>query len=167
MTPMTPGFHQQLKCDGGYVTIDVAAADPHMAPDAALVTTAIAVGPQLSRTKAVRELDHRGDIFGIGYVIDGQLKRFPRRLLLPAAPPKAGEHTTYFNISGTVIEKHFEGTQPARDAQGKPATGYAFSDYLQGHRLNTIVYVPAIGVTEARFYSFKDPGKDLVCRPGR
>lgn len=162
MTPMTPGFHQQLKCNGGYVTIDVGAADPHMAKDAAIVTTAIAAGPALTRTKAVRELDHRGEIFAIGYVVEGALKRFPRRLLLPAVPPKAGERTTYFNISGTVIEKHFEGTRAVRDA-----TGYVFSDYLSGQRLNTIVYVPALGVAEARFYNLKGTGSDLICQAAR
>ncbi|HEV8019836.1 MAG TPA: hypothetical protein VGP41_01160 [Candidatus Lustribacter sp.] len=167
MTPMTPGFHQQLKCNGGYVTVDVSEADPHMASHAALVTTAIAAGPALSRTKAVRDLDHRGDIFAIGYVVDGFLKRFPRRLLLPAVPPKAGEYSTYFNISGTVIEKHYEGTRPMHDAQGAPATGYVFSDYLTKQRLNTIVYVPAIGVAEARFFNLTGPGKDLICRAGR
>lgn len=162
MTPMTAGFHQQLKCNGGYVTIDVATADPHMAAHAVVVTTAVAAGPELSRTSAVRDVDHRGDIYATGYVIDGVLKRFPRRLLLPAFPPQAGQHMTYFNISGTVIEKRFEGTEPMGGA-----TGYAFSDYLSGHRLNRIVYVPAIGVAEARFYAIKEPGKDLICKAAR
>lgn len=167
MTPMNVGFHQQLKCNGGYVTVDVAAADPHLAQQALLVTTAIAVGPQLSRTKAIREVDHRGDIFAVGYLVDGALKRFPRRLLLPAVPPQAGQHMTYFNITGTVIEKHYEGTKPAHDAQGRPATGYAFSDYLSGRRLNTIVYVPALGVAEGRFYNLKGAGSDLICAAPR
>jgi hypothetical protein len=82
--------------------------------------------------------------------------------LLPAVPPKPGQHMTYFNISGTVIEKHFEGTRPMHDA-----TGYVFSDYLSGQRLNTIVYVPAIGVAEARFFNLTAPGKDMICRSGR
>ena len=149
------------------MTIDVAAADPHLAAHAEVVTTAIAAGPALSRTKAVRELDHRNDIFAIGYVIDNNvLKRFPRRLLLPAAPPKAGEHTTYFNITGTIIEKRFDGTQPVRNPQGREATGYAFSDYLTGQR-NTIVYLPALGVASARFYNLKGTGNDLICQAGR
>ena len=163
MTPMHPGFHQLLKCNGGYVTIDVAPANPHVAADAMVVTTAIASGPSLNKTQAVRELDHRGAIFAIGYLTGSAFKRFPRRLLLPADPPRPGERSEYFNISGTVIEKRFDGAAPTRDAEGKPASGWAFSDYLSGHKLNTIIYLPPVGITEARFYGLSG-AKDTVCR---
>jgi len=165
LTPMSPGFHQLLKCTPqGYVTIDVATADPKVAPHASLVTTAIASGPSVTRTTAVREADAQGDIYALGYVLQpGVVKRFARRLLLPAAPPAAGERSTYFNLTGIVIDKHFEGTQPTRDGAGRPATGYLFSDYLSGRKLNAIVYVPGTGVTEARFFG-AGSGGDVVCR---
>jgi len=165
MTPMTAGFHQQLKCNGGYITVDVANADAHMTPEHAFaVTTAIAVGQDLKRTVAIREVDHTDAIVSIGYVVDGAFKRFPRRVLLPAVPPKPGEHMSYFNITGVVIEKHYDGTRPVSDPQGKPATGYAFSDYYKGQRLNTTVYLPGSGLTDARFYNLKAPGSDLICK---
>jgi len=164
LTPLTSGFHQLLKCNGGYVTIDVAPADPSIAPHASLVTTAIAVGPALTRTKAARIVDGQGNIYALGYEIaPGAFKRFPQRLLLPAAPPQAGERSTYFNIGGVAIEKHFDGPAATRDARARPAAGFAFSDYLSGHKLNTVVYVPAIGITEARFFGVAG-GHDLICR---
>ena len=84
--------------------------------------------------------------------------------MLPAAPPAPGEHSTYFNISGVVIDKRFEGTRPSRDSGGRPATGYALSDYLNGHRFSTIVYVPGTGITEVHFFTGDG---DVVCRLGR
>lgn len=169
LTPMSPGFHQLLKCTPqGYVTIDVAAADPKAAPHASIVTTAIAVGAALTKTIAVREADDQGNIYALGYVLQpGVVKRFARRLLLPAAPPAAGQSSTYFNISGIVIDKRFEGTQSTRDGAGRPATGYLFSDYLTGRKLNAIVYVPGTGVTEARFFGAGGSGTDVVCRLNR
>lgn len=169
LTPMNPGFHQLLTCTPqGYVTIDVAAPDPKVDAHAMLVTTAIAFGPQLAKTIALRESDGRGDVYALGYILQpGVTKRFPRRLLLPAAPPAAGERSTYFNISGVVIDKRYDGPRPARDAGGRPATGYAFSDELNGRRTDTIVYVPGTGVTEARFYGAGGSGGDVVCHPKR
>jgi hypothetical protein len=162
---MSPGFHQLLKCTPqGYVSIDVAPADPKIAPHASIVTTSIAVGPSMNKTVAVREADGQGNIYALGYVLQpGVVKRFARRLLLPAAPPAAGERSTYFNISGIVIDKRFEGTQSTHDGAGRPATGYAFSDYFSGRKVNAIVYVPGTGVTEASF--FGAAGSDaVVCR---
>jgi hypothetical protein len=165
LTPMSPGFHQLLKCTPqGYVTIDVA-ADPKNAPDMD-VTTVIAVGAALTKTIALREADGQGNIYALGYILQpGVEKRFARRLLLPAVPPAPGQHSTYFNITGIVIGKHFEGTRPARDAAGRPATGYVFSDYLSGRKLNEIVYVPGTGVTGIRLIASAG-GSDVVCRLG-
>ena len=77
---MVPGFHQLLKCKPqGYVTIDVAAADPKVAPHAAAVTTAIAIGAALTKTVALRESDDQGNVYALGYVLQpGVVKRFPR-----------------------------------------------------------------------------------------
>ncbi len=166
MTPLALGFHQLLKCNGGYLTVDVGPVEPHeAAPPAVLVTTAIAVGPALNKTQAVREVEHDGSITSLGYMTDKGFKRFPKRVLLPAAPPKDGQRSEYFNITGDMIEKRYDGTVPTRDASGKLATGYAFSDYVKDHKLNTVVYLPPFGITEARFYGLAN-GQDLVCRPG-
>jgi hypothetical protein len=167
MTPMTPGFHQHLQCNGGYVLTEVAAADPKMAPSAALITTTIAVGPQLITTKTLRTVDGQGNIYGLGYVIQsGVVKRFPKELLLPANPAP-GQHSGYSNITGAIIDKRFEGTRATRDAQGRALTGFAFSDFLGGRKLNTVVYVPGFGIADARFYSLQSPKGDLICRVAR
>jgi len=166
LTPMGPGFHQYLKCNGGYVTLDVA-ADSRIEPHSALITTTIAVGPQLTKTSTLRIVDGQGNIYSLGYVLDGAVKRFPKRLLLPAAPPRTGERSSYFNISGAQIEKRFEGTRRTTDEQRRPMTGYAFSDYLNGQKLNTVVYVPSVGLTEARFFALSGGGSDLVCQVAR
>jgi hypothetical protein len=159
MTPMNPGFHQLLKCNQGYVTLDVAPADPHTDPHAVLVTTALAIGPSLTKTTAIRSVDSQGNIYALGYIIGvGVVKRFPRRLLLPAAPPRAGEATSYFNITGTVIEKRFEGTKSG---------GFVFSDYVSGRKLNSVVYAPGIGLREARFLGMAPGGGDMVCHLSR
>jgi hypothetical protein len=164
MTPMAPGFHQLLKCNGGYVTVDVAVADPHVAPRAVVVTTAVAVGPSLTKTRSLREVDGQGDIYALGYVIAaGVVKRFPRQLLLPASPA-AGERSKYFSQNGIAIEKRFEGMKMTADAQARPASGYVFSDYLSGRKLNTVVYAPSIGLTEVRFFTMLPNNADLVCR---
>lgn len=164
MTPMNPGFHQLLHCNTGYVTVDVASADPKIAPNAMLVTTAVAIGPSLTQTQALRAADDQGNIYAFGYVLaPGEVKRFPKRLLLPGGPPAAGERSTYFSITGVTIEKRFEGTQATTDAQGHPATGYAFSDYLNEQKLNSVVYVPAVGVTELQLYNVLPNKGDLVC----
>jgi hypothetical protein len=164
LTPMQPGFHQLLKCNGGYVTIDVAALNRHdVAPPAVQVTTSIAVGSILVKTPAIREVEHDGSITSLGYLTDKGFKRFPKRVLLPAVPVKAGERSEYFNITGDVIEKRYDGLAQTRDAGGKPVSGYAFSDHIKGHKLNTVVYWPPLGVAEARFYAIAN-GADLVCR---
>ncbi len=163
MTPLAVGFHQTIKCNGGYLTIDVGPMERHeAAPPAVLVTTAIAVGPELNRTRAVREVEHDGSITSLGYITDKGFRRYPKRVLLPAAPPKGGEVSQYFNITGDLIEKQYDGPAPTRDANGQPATGYAFSDHIKGHKLNTVVYLPTLGIAEARFYGING-GKDLVC----
>jgi hypothetical protein len=147
------------------VTIDVA-ADPKNAP-AMDVTTVIAGGAALTKTVAWRETDGQGNIYALGYVLQpGVGKRFARRLLLPAAPPAAGQSSTYFNITGIIIGKHFEGSRPAHDGAGRPATGYVFSDYLNGRKLNEIVYVPGTGVTGVRLIA-PAGSSDVVCRLGR
>jgi hypothetical protein len=166
LTPMGPGFHQYLKCNGGYVTLDVA-ADSRVEQHAALITTTIAVGPQMTKTRTLRVVDGQGNIYSLGYDIDGAIKRFPKRLLLPAAPPPAGERSSYFNISGAQIEKRFEGTKSTTDEQQRPMTGYVFSDYLNGQKLNTVVYVPSVGLTEARFFALNGGGNDFVCQVAR
>ena len=167
MTPMTPGFHQHLQCNGGYVLTEIAAADPKIEPNAELITTTIAFGPQLTKTRTVRSVDGQGNIYGIGYVIGaGMFKRFPKQLLLPASPAP-GEHSGYFNITGATIDKRFEGTQATTDAQKRALTGYAFSDYLKGRKLNTVVYVPGFGIAEARFFSLQGPKGDLICHVSR
>jgi hypothetical protein len=167
MTPMTPGFHQHLQCNGGYVLTQVTAADPKIEPNAELITTTIAVGPQLTKTKTVRSVDGQGNIYGIGYVIDaGVFKRFPRQLLLPAKPAP-GEHSGYSNITGATIDKRFDGTKTTTDAAGHALTGFAFSDYLGGQKLNTVVYVPGFGIAEARFLSLQGPKNDLICHVAR
>jgi hypothetical protein len=165
MTPLHEGFHQLLKCNGGYLTVDVGPVERHdAAPPAVMVATAIAVGPALNKTRAIREVEHDGSITSLGYMTDKGFKRFPKRVLLPAAPPKAGEVSQYFNITGDMIEKRYDGPAQGRDGRGKPAPGFAFSDYVKGHKLNTIVYVPDFGISEARFYGLAN-GQDLVCRP--
>ena len=167
ITPMTPGFHQHLQCNGGYVLTEVAAADPKIEPNAQLITTTIALGPQLTKTRTVRSVDGQGNIYGIGYLIaTGVFKRFPKQLLLPANPAP-GEHSGYFNITGATIDKRFEGTRATTDAEKRPLTGFAFSDYLNGHKLNTVVYVPGFGIADARFYSLQGPKNDLVCHVAR
>ena len=167
MTPMTPGFHQLLKCNGGYVTVDVAAPDPKVDAHADLVTTAVARGPALTKTQALRAADDQGNIYTYGYVLaPNVVKRFAKQLLLPAVPPPAGQHGTYSNIGGTPIDKHFEGTKPATDLRAS-GDGHAFSDYAGGHKLNTVIYVPAQGISELRFYGVLPNKGDLVCRPAR
>jgi hypothetical protein len=155
MTPMNPGFHQHLRCNRGYVSIDVAAAGPGVEPGAVVVTTTLALGTVATKTRALRILDARGNIYALGYVAGGVPKRFPRRLLLPASPPAAGERSGYLNVRGMVIEKRFDGVKSG---------GYAFSDYLSGRRLNTVTYVPPTGITRARFFGMPPDGSDLVCR---
>jgi hypothetical protein len=155
LTPMAPGFHQHLQCDRGYVAIDVSAASLAAEPQAVVVTTSISLGPVATKTRALRVADGQGNIYALGYVgADGAPKRFPKRLLLPASPPVAGERSGYFNVRGTLIEKRFEGVK---------AGGYLFSDYLSGQKLNSVTYVPAIGIVGVRFFGMPD-GSDLVCR---
>jgi hypothetical protein len=167
MTPMTPGFHQHLQCNGGYVLTEVALADPKLAPNAELITTTIAAGPQLTKTQTLRSVDGQGNIYDLGYVVGaGVVKRFPKQLLLPANPGP-GTHNGYFNITGATIDKRFEGTRPTKDAQGRALMGFVFSDYLANRRLNTVVYVPGFGITETRFYSLQGPSADLVCKVSR
>ena len=90
-------------------------------------------------------------------------KRFPKRLLLPAVPPAAGQRSTYYNISGAQIEKRFDGMQATTDAHGAKAKGFAFSDYVGGHRLNTVVYLPALGVADLTYYGVLPNNADLNC----
>jgi hypothetical protein len=165
MTPMNAGFHQLLHCNTqGYVTVDVAPGDPHIAPNAMLVTTAVAVGPSMTKTQAYRGMDAQGNIYAYGYLLQpGVTKRFAKALLLPASPPAAGERSTYYSISGAQIEKRFNGMQPTKDAHGAAANGFAFSDYLKGRKLNTVVYLPAIGVSELTFYGVLPNAGDLIC----
>jgi hypothetical protein len=165
LTPMNAGFHQQLRCNTqGYVTVDVAPGDSKIAPDAMLVTTAVAIGPSITKTQAYRGADAQGNIYAYGYLLQpGVTKRFPKALLLPAIPPAAGQRSTYHSISGAQIEKRFEGMKATRDAHGAKADGFAFSDYLQGHKLNTVVYLPAIGVAELTFYGVLPGNADLIC----
>jgi hypothetical protein len=165
MTPMSPGFHQLLHCNTqGYVTVDVAPGDSHIAPNAMLVTTAVAIGPSITKTQAYRGADDRGNIYAYGYLLQpGVTKRFPKRLLLPANPPAAGERSTYYGVTGAPIEKRFDGMTATRDAHGAAAKGFAFSDYLNGRKLNTVVYLPAIGVAELTFYGVLPNQGDLSC----
>lgn len=159
LTPMPPGFHQHLQCDRGYVAIDVAGAALAGEPRAVVVTTTLSLGKVATKTRALRVADGRGNIYALGYVgTDGAPKRFPKRLLLPATPVAAGERSGYFNVRGTLIEKRFEGVE---------AGGYVFSDYVSGHRLNSVTYVPGIGLTGARFFGMPPDGSDLACRSGR
>ncbi len=158
VTPMVPGFHQRVPCDRGYVAVEVATADPRIAAHVSLVTTTIAVGRTPAKTRALRAVDARGNIYAFGYVIGAAVKRFPARLLFPASPPAPGERSSYFTLSGLVIEKRFEGTK---------AGGYVFSDYLAGRKLNTVTYIPAVGIAAARFFGLLPDGRDLVCAPAR
>jgi hypothetical protein len=156
MMPMVPGFHQRLQCDRGYVAVDVAAAGLPAEPRAVVVTTSISLGNVATKTRSLRVADGRGNIYALGYVgAGGAPKRFPKRLLLPAAPLAAGERSAYQNVSGTLIEKRFE---------GKKSGGYVFSDYLSGQKLNSVTYVPGIGLVGARFFGMPPDGSDLVCR---
>jgi len=165
MTPMNPGFHQLLHCNTqAYVTVDVAPGDPKVAPNSMLVTTAVALGPTITKTQAYRGADVRGNIYAYGYLLQpGVTKSFPKRLLLPANPPATGERSTYYSITGAQIEKRFEGTKATTDEHGTAANGFAFSDYLNGHKLNTVVYLPAIGVAELTFYGVLPNSADLSC----
>jgi hypothetical protein len=165
MTPMNAGFHQLLHCNTqGYVTVDVAAGDPKIAPGSMLVTTAVAIGPQMTKTQAYRGMDAQGNIYAYGYLLQpGVTKRFAKALLLPANPPSVGERSTYYSITGAQIEKRFEGMKATTDAHGAAANGFAFSDYLNGHKLNTVVYLPAIGVAELTFYGVLPNSADLIC----
>jgi len=159
MTPMVPGFHQHLQCDRGYVAVDVAGAGIAAEPHAVVVTTTLALGTVATKTRALRVADAQGNIYALGYVgAGGEPKRFRKRLLLPASPPVAGERSEYFNVRGTLIEKRFEGMKSG---------GYVFSDYLSGHKRNSVTYVPAIGITGARFFGMPPDGSDLVCRAAR
>jgi len=165
LTPMNAGFHQQLHCNTqGYVTVDVAPGDPKVASNAMLVTTVVAIGPSIRKTQAYRGADAQGNIYAYGYLLQpGVTKRFPTRLLLPAVPPAAGQRGTYYSVNGTQVEKRFEGMMPTTDAHGAAANGFAFSDYLDGHKLNTVVYLPAIGVAELTFYGVLPNQADLSC----
>jgi hypothetical protein len=156
MTPMNPGFHQTLLCNHGRVTIDVADAHPNTVPHGVLVTTTVSVGAKPLRTQAVREADAAGNIYARGYIVNGGFKSVPKQLLLPASPPQPGEMSSYSNVSGDTIEKRFE---------GRSGAGYIFSDYYAGRKLNSVTYVPSIGVKEIRFYALLPDGSDLVCRP--
>jgi hypothetical protein len=159
MTPMVPGFHQHLRCDRGYVAVDVAAAGIATEPRAVVVTTTLSLGRVATKTRALRVADAQGNIYALGYIgADGEPKRFPKLLLLPASPPVAGERTGYLNVRGTLIEKRFEGMKSG---------GYVFSDYLSGRKLNSVTYVPAVGITGARFFGMPPDGSDLVCRAAR
>jgi hypothetical protein len=155
LTPMAPGFHQHLPCNRGYVAIDVAAAAAGVEPGAVVVTTTISLGSVATKTRALRVADRRGNIYALGYVAGGAPKRFPKRLLLPASPPAAGERSGYFSVRGVVIEKRFDGVNSG---------GYVFSDYLSGHKLNSVTYVPSVGIVAARFFGMPPDGSDLVCR---
>jgi hypothetical protein len=159
MTPMTPGFHQRLQCNAGYVTVAVAAAEPMAGPHVAAVPTTVAIGAKTTVTTALRTLDPAGNIYALGYVLAPHvLKLFPKRLLLPASPPAAGAHGSYFSVAGVVIEKRFAGTVPG---------GYVFSDYLAGRKLNSVTYAPGVGITRARFMGLLPGGNDFICRlPG-
>jgi hypothetical protein len=164
LTPMEPGFHQHLQCTKGYVDIDVA-ADAHDGAHAVLFTTTISVGDKATTTTTIRTVDGQGNIFSVGYVIAaGVVKRFPKRLLLPATPPAAGERSAYYSVKGIVVEKRFEGTTATHDAQGRPATGYFFADYVGGNKLNLVTYVPSIGIVGARFFALMPDHSDFVCR---
>jgi len=165
LTPMNAGFHQQLHCNTqGYVTVDVAPGDPKIAAGAMLVTTAVAIGPSITKTQAYRGADAQGNIYAYGYLLQpGVTKRFPKALLLPAIPPAAGQRSTYHSISGAQIEKRFEGMKATSDAHGAKANGFAFSDYLNGRKLNTVVYLPAIGVADLTFYGVLPNNSDLNC----
>jgi hypothetical protein len=159
LTPMTPGFHQHLQCDRGYVAINVSNAGVSAEPRAVVVTTTLSLGKVAIKTRALRVADAQGKIYALGYVgSNGAPKRFPKRLLLPATPLAAGERSRYFNVRGTLIEKRFEGMKSG---------GYVFSDYLSGRRLNRVTYVPGIGLTNARFFGLPPDGSDLACRSGR
>lgn len=161
MTPMDPGFHQHLPCNRGYVTIDVSAARLRDEPRAVMVTTTIALGGVATKTRALRVADLRGNIYALGYVGAGGVpKRFQKRLLLPASPLSAGGDSNYLNVRGMLIQKRFEGMK---------AGGYVFSDYLTGRKLNSVTYVPAIGIAAARFFGMPPDGSDLICglRPAR
>lgn len=164
LTPMNAGFHEYLKCNQGYVTVDVAPADPKIAPGSMVVTTAVAVAQNLAKTRTVRSMDARGNIYETGYMLDGPaFKKFPKVLLLPAAPPSPGQHGSYYNISGTKVDKRYDGPVKTADARGRALPGYAFSDYLGSRRLNTVVYAPGTGLTEATFYGILG-GTDLSCK---
>ena len=163
MTPMDPGINQRLQCNHGNIAIGVTAADPRVAPHAVVVTTIITVGAVATKTSSVRTVDGQGNIYALGYVTGGAVTRFPKRLLLPASPPAAGERSGYFNVSGISIEKRFEGTKTL-GAQARPASGYVFSDYLSGRKLNAVTYVPFVGIADARFFGLLPDGSDLICR---
>jgi hypothetical protein len=164
--PMSPGFAERLQCGRGSVAVDVTRADPRIAPRAVVVTTTIAIGSVATKTRSVRTVDGQGNIYSLGYVAGDALKAFPKRLLLPASPPAAGARSSYYNVSGIVIAKRFEGAKAALDAHGRPLTGYVFSDYLSGRKLNAVTYVPSIGIAEARFFGMLPDGSDLTCRLG-
>ncbi len=165
LTPMNAGFHQLLHCNTqGYVTVDVAPGDPKIAPNAMLVTTAVAIGPSMTKTQAYRAADAAGNIYAYGYLLQpGVIKRFPKALLLPAVPPAAGQRSTYHGISGAQIEKRFEGMRATTDAHGAKADGFAFSDYFNGRKLNTVIYLPGIGVAELTFFGVLPNNADLSC----
>jgi hypothetical protein len=155
LTPLEPGFHQTLQCDHGTMSVDVAAGTPAMGR-AVRVTTALTFAGSTVKTTALREVDGAGNIYALGYVLaQGVIKRFPRRLLLPANPPKPGEVNSYFNVTGVTIQKRYE---------GRHAGGYVFSDFIGNHKLNAATYVPSVGITEARFFGLLANNGDLICR---
>ena len=163
LTPMRPGFVQTLHCNGGSVRIAVATQRSPLAPEATVVTTTLKLGDTTAVTRALRTMDARGNIYALGYAMPSFVKRFHKTLLLPASPPRPGSVTSYFNLSGLSVRKRFIGTKAA----GTSATGYVFADDLRGHNLNTVTYVPSIGIATATFTGLKADRSDLVCRsPG-
>jgi hypothetical protein len=164
LTPMNPGFEQTLRCNGGSVRIAVATQRNSLAPEATVVTTTLKLGDTTAVTRALRTMDAHGNIYAFGYAMPSFVKRFHKTLLLPSSPPRPGSATSYFNVSGFTVRKQFIGT---RTAGTNGSTGYVFADDLRGHKLNTVTYVPSIGIATATFIGLKTDRSDLVCRsPG-
>jgi len=167
LTPMNAGFHQRLECNGGHVDIAVLPGHPKLAPNTTAVMTTLSLGDAQIKTTALRSVDAAGNIYAYGYAMPGFVKRFHKQLLLPASPPAAGSHTTYFNVSGVKITKRYEGMYGPFGAPAPTQGGYVFSDYLNGHKLNTVTYIPAVGVTNAAFIGLRPDHTDLICHsPG-
>ena len=131
LTPMNPGFHQTLACDGGgSIDIRVATTRLELAPEATLVSTTLSLGGSRVKTDALRSADASGNIYAIGYAFPQFVKRFPKRLLLPASPPPPGQR------DDVLQRRRRKGRQTLRRREDAARTGNVRR--ASGHRLRVL-----------------------------